>query len=177
MRKKKKSKFIRPKAGLKPGGPVNQLSHVGVRYHEGYVWDKLRYSVLTLTQLSEADKALILGTLKTVNSAAHAMTLPQILHRDGNLKNNKMENLVMNGWACNCIDQLGKCYVLSFRGIEVALFYKRQLTTIKLNPGDKQPEGVTQDPEEAWQRLDLLGQSAKRANLVLTTTMNQLKDE
>jgi hypothetical protein len=179
MKKKrtKKRKFIRPAAGLKPGGPTKQLSHVGVRYHKGFVYDQLRYSVLTLTQLSEVDKSLVLSTLKTITTAAQAMTLPAILHKDGNPKNNKRENLDLNGWACTCIDQLGKCYVLSFHGIEVALFYKRQLTTIKLNPGDHHPEGCVQDPEDAWMRLDLLGQSAKRSNLVTITTMNQLKDE
>src|SRR5580692_9829207 len=101
MKKKiKKSKFIRPRAGMKSGGPANQLSHVGVRYHKGYVFDQLRYSVLTLTQLSEVDKALIEATLKTVNNAATAMTLPQVIHLDGNPRNNKRENLDLNGWSC-----------------------------------------------------------------------------
>jgi hypothetical protein len=176
-RKKKKRKFVRPKAGLKPGGPVNQLSHVGVRFHKGYVWDKLRYTVLLLSQMGAKDKALVEATLKTTTTAPQALTLPAIEHKDGDIHNNKAENLITNGWAVTCIDQLGKCYVVSYHGFEVCLFYKRQLHVIKLNPGDKHPEGVCQDPEEAWMRLDLFGQSAKRANFVLTSSMNQLKEE
>lgn len=177
MKRKKKSKFIRPKTGLKPGGPVNQISDVGVRYHQGYVYDVLRYTTLLLDQMSKKDKTFVEGTLKTITTAPQAMTLPQIQHKDGNIHNNKAENLMMNGWACTCIDQLGKCYVISYHGFEVCVFYKRQLHVIKLQPGDKHPEGTLQDPEEAWMRLDLFGQSAKRANFVLSSRMDQLMDE
>jgi hypothetical protein len=181
MKKKKikKRKFVRPKAGLKSSGPVNQLSHAGVRFHKNFVYDQLRYTILTITQMSEIDKALVQATLKTINSANEALTLPQIQHLDGNPRNNKTANLQLNGWACTCLDSTGtgRCYVLSYRGIEVALLFKRQLTEVKLQEGDKQPEGVCQDQEEAWMRLDLFGASAKRANLVLTTTLNQLKEE
>ena len=176
-RKKKKSKFVRPQGGMKATGPVDQLSHVGVRYHKDYIYDQLRYSVLMLSQMSPKDKALVEATLKTVTTAPQAMTLPEIRHKDGNLLNNKLENLEPNGWACTCIDQLGHCYVVSYHGFEVAVFYKRQLHVIKLAPGDRHPEGVLQDPEEAWMRMDLFGPSAKRANYVLTSSMNQLRDE
>src|SRR5258708_4537904 len=104
-KKAKKSKFIRPAAGLKPGGPVNQLSHVGVRFHKGYVYDKLRYSVLTLTHMSSVDKALVEARLKTITTAAQAMTLPDIKYKDGNPENRKADNLILNGWAIFCIDQ------------------------------------------------------------------------
>lgn len=176
-KKKSKSKFIKPKSGLRPGGPTNQLSHVGVRYHQGYIYDKLRYTVLMLTQMSARDKSLVESTLKTITTAPQAMTLPQVTYKDGNPLNNKADNLESNGWACTCIDQLGKCYVVSYHGFEVAVFYKRQLHTIKLEPGDKHPECVLQDPQDAWMRMDLFGPSAKRANYVLTSSMNQLKEE
>lgn len=141
-------------------GPLNRLGPSGLRYHEGYVWDKLRYTVLTHTQMSRADKELVTGTIKTITTAAQAMTLPNI-----------------PGWACIRLDMHGRVFVLAYHGMEVCLFFKRQLTEIKLEAGDRFPEGVLQEPEDSWQRLDLMGQSAKKANFVLTTSLKQLEDE
>jgi len=110
--------------------------------------------------MSKTDKALVEAALKTITTGPEAMTMPD-----------------NPGWACIQLDQHKRVYVLAYHGMEVALFFKRQLTESKLYPGDRFPEGVMQDPVDAWQRLDLLGQSATRANLVLTRTMNQLKEE
>jgi hypothetical protein len=159
---------------MKPGGPINQISHAGVRYHRGYVYDKLRHTVLTTAQMSKTDRAFVEATLKTITTGPEAMTLPQmkvVEHEDGS------QEEVVNNWSCTEIGDRGKVYVVSYHGIEVALFFKRQLTEVKLDPGDRQPEGVMQDPSEAWQRLDILGQSAKKANFVLTTTLKRLDEE
>lgn len=141
-------------------GPIKKLSPAGIRYHEGFVWDKLRYTVLTHTQMSKADKALVESTIKTITTGSQAMTLPNT-----------------PGWACRRLDMHGRVYVVDYHGMEVCLFFKRQLTEIKLEPGDRFPEGVLQEPEDAWQRLDLLGQSAKKSNLVSITSLRQLEDE
>ena len=162
-RKKKKKplyqKTVHKKVPLKPSGPVEQVSHVGVRYHKGYVYDSLRYTVLTCNQLSKEDRELVEGTLKPIVTGAEAMTLPST-----------------PGWRTTQIDQAGRAFIVSYHGTEVALFYKRQLTELRLYPGDSFPEGVLQDPVDAWQRLDLIGQSAKRANIVLFSSMKRLEE-
>jgi len=141
--------------------PLGKMGFSGVRYHKGYVYDKLRHTVLTINQMSEADKRFVQATLKTIVTGPDAFVLP-----DGT-----------NGWACSKLDLQGKSYVLSYRGIEVALFYKRQLHEIALQPGDRYPEGVCQDPKEAWMRLDFLGLSAEKANFVLGTEHKRLNEE
>src|ERR1039458_3019729 len=184
------------KVKMIPGGPTNQVGAQGIRYHKGYVYDKLRHTVLTSTMMSKEDRELVDATVKTINSGPEAMTLPKLSPREdesgmfrppigilaiGNGTQEGLDkpnrNMVSNGWACTEIGDHGKCYVLSYHGIEVSLFFKRQLTEIKLDPGDRQPEGVLQDPIDAWQKLDLLGASAKRANFVLTTTIRRQEDE
>jgi hypothetical protein len=105
---------------------------------------------------------LILATMKTITTGPQAMTLP-----DG-----------VNGWAYKVFKESSdRNGVLLYKGFEVAVFYKRQLTEVKLEPGDRYPEGVLQDPEDAWQRLDLLGSSAKKANVVLTNYHRRLEEE
>jgi hypothetical protein len=109
-------------------------------------------------------KAQVTSVMKTVTSGAEAMTLPD---KPG------------SGWSCIVADRNagnGRVLVVSFAGTEVALFYKRQLTEIIPEPGDKTPEGVLQDPREAWQRLDLLGHSAEQSNYVLAQTHRRLEE-
>lgn len=160
-KKKKKSKFKKPRAGMRSVVPRGKVGYVGVRYHKNYVYDQLRYTVLTVSQMSEQDKHMVQASLKTITTGPEAMVLP-----DG-----------VNGWACVTLDLRGRAFLLSYKGIEVALFYKRQLTEIKLEPGDRFPEGVCQDPNEAWQRLDIIGLSAKKANLVITTQHKRIENE
>jgi hypothetical protein len=161
-RRKKKSKFKRPRAGMKSIVKGRRVSpYSAPTYHKGYVYQQLKHTVLTISQMSEVDKRAVQATLKTIVTGPDAMTLP-----DGS-----------NGWACQNLDLRGRAYLLSYKGIEVAVFYHRQLTELKLQPGDRFPEGVVTDPIEAWQRLDLLGLSAKKANIVLTTQHKRVEDE
>ena len=132
-----------------------------ITHHRGMVYDKLRHVVLSINQMSEVNKRFVQATLKTVTTGPQACTMP-----DGK-----------NGWACMSLDDRARTYVLSYRGIEVALFYQRQLTEIRLQPGDRYPEGVCQDPKEAWMRLDFLGLSAEKANFVLTSQHKRLEEE
>src|SRR5271154_3995412 len=86
-RKLERNKDIKFKSGTKAG----HVGPSGVRYHEQYVYDKLRYTVLTYLQMSSVDKALVDARLKTITSGPEAMTLPQIRHLDGDSSNNKSE--------------------------------------------------------------------------------------
>lgn len=130
-----------------------------VAYHQGYVYDKIRYTVLTASQMSTERAEMVTSTLKTITTGPQAMTLPEI-----------------PGWACTAVGMGSKVFIVSYLGIEVALFFKRQLTEIIPEPGEKIPEGVLQDPKEAWQRLDLLGRSAEKSNFVLTQTQRRLEE-
>ena len=135
--------------------------HSAVRYHKTYAYDKIRFTVLTASQMTKERQEMVAATLKTVTTGPEAMTLPET-----------------PGWSCTQIDKnsYGRAYVVAYLGIEVALFFKRQLTEIIPEPGEKVPEGVLQDPKEAWQRLDLLVRSAEKSNFVLTQTQHRLEE-
>lgn len=154
-KKKKKAKHWK---GL---SPVSKVGYAGVAVHGTGVYDQLKYTVLTASKMNELDKEKVLSILKTITTGPEVMNLPT----------------ATNGWNCLKLDMFGKAILVSYHGVEVALFYKRQLTEIKLLPGDRFPEGVLRDPNDAWQRLDLLGKSAKQANVVLTNLHERLEEE
>jgi len=162
MRKKQKVKnrFLKPKTGLKPKGPVKQIGHAGIRFHQGFVRDRLRHTVLTCKQISKVDLDMIAATLKVINTGPDAQTLP-----DG-----------INRWEC-VVSHDKRSLTLKYKGFEVALFYHRQLTEIHLQPGDRFPEGTMQDPTEAWVKFDLIGRSAKQKNIVLVNVHQRLEEE
>jgi hypothetical protein len=156
-RKKELAKLLSKKSREHGANPYS-----AVRYHNGYVFDPTRYTVLTASNMSKEWKAQVTSVMKTVTSGPEAMTLPE-----------------KPGWACIVADRNagnGRVLIVSYSGTEVALFFKRQLTTIIPEPGDKTPEGVMQDPREAWQRLDLLGHSAEQSNFVLAQTHRRLEE-
>ena len=157
--KKKKIKRKQPK-GLSKS---NVVGYAGVEVHGKGVYTDLKYTVLTCTLVSEIDRTKIESVLKTIVTGPQAANLP-----DG-----------VNGWSCLKLDGahgLGRAFLVSYKGIECALFFKRQLTEIKLQEGDRHPEGVLKDPDNAWQRLDLLGKSAKESNVILFNERTRLKD-
>jgi len=130
-----------------------------IRFHKGYVYEPIRYTVLTASQMTEERREMIASVLKTVTSGPEAMTLPE-----------------KPGWRTEGVGHDGRVYVVSYLGVEVAVFFKRQLTEVIPEPGEKSPEGVLQDPKEAWQRLDVLGRSAEKAHFVLTQQHRRLEE-
>ena len=154
-RRKELAKLLRKKSRQHGPNPYS-----AARFHKGYVYDPIRYTVLTASQMPRDKIEMVTSRLKTVTTGTEAMTLP-----DGH-----------SGWRTIEIGTLGRCYLVDYCGIEVALFFKRQLTEIVPEPGEKAPECVLQDPKEAWQRLDLLGRSAEKSNFVLTQAQRRLEE-
>jgi hypothetical protein len=113
--------------------------------------------------MTKERRELATSVMKIITTGPEAMTLPE-----------------KPGWSCTMLDRNsnpgGRVYVVAYLGIEVALFFKRQLSEIIPEPGEKVPEGVMQDPKEAWQRLDLLGRSAEQSNFVILQQHRRLEE-
>lgn len=154
-RKKELAKLLRKKSRQHGPNPYSAIV-----YHKGYVYEPIRNTYLTASLLSKDKAAMIAARLKTVTTGPEAMTLPD-----------------EPGWRTTEIGHNGRLYLVDHCGTEVALFFKRQLTEVMPEPGQKAPEGVLQDPKEAWQRLDLMGRSAEQSNFVLTTAHRRLMEE
>jgi len=153
-RKKELAKLLHKKSRQHGPNPYS-----AVRFHKEYVFDPIRYTVLTASQMTSERQEMVASAMKTIVSGPEAMTLPE-----------------RPGWAATMVGHDARVIIVSYLGIEVALFFKRQLTEIIPEPGEKTPEGVMQDPKEAWQRLDLLGRSAEKSHFVLTQSQRRLEE-
>lgn len=100
------------------------------------------FRVLTIEQLSEADKAAIRTQFAKFTSAWDAFTTHQ-----------------EKGFAKVSISPSGRVYSLQYRGIEVALLVKRHAHTIELHNMETAPAVVLKSEEDDWTLIDLLNAS------------------
>ena len=115
----------------------------------------IRYRVLLADQMSKADKIAVAAKVSTLYTGPEAKACSYRQIAPGQFEN---EN-----WQYEIKDYRGQVGVLMYKGVEAAVFYKRQVTEVEPLPVDPVPEGVIRDPDDAWVRLDLLGLSARRA--------------
>lgn len=107
----------------------------------------IKYKVLKITQLSKEVKLKIASKLVTLNTGDDAIELRG-----------------KDGWGYRHLDTLGRVGVLSHRGVEVAVFVKRECSETELEDCDPVPEGEIKDPQDVWVRIDLTGLSARQIN-------------
>jgi hypothetical protein len=60
------------------------------------------------------------------------------------------------GWGYRKTFLPGSVGILMYHGVEVALFYKRQLIEIRSDECDPVPQGNIEDPRDAWVRIEFL---------------------
>ncbi len=129
----------------------------------------IKYRVLVAMQLSKADKLEVAAKVATVYTGQEA--IEAAFHR----KNPTV--WVNENWQYEILDKTGRVGVLKFRGAEVALFFKRQIQEFEPLPIDPIPEGIIKDPEDAWQRYDLFGLSARQVSARVGKTNRDLEEE
>jgi hypothetical protein len=115
----------------------------------------IRYKVLLIDQLSKEDKLTIAAKVTTIFTGPEALA--------NGYKQIAPGKFINEGWQVEIRDNMGHVVVMKYKGVEAALFYKRQTGEVEPLPVDPAPEGVITDPADAWVRLDLLGLSAREA--------------
>src|ERR1035437_973956 len=71
-RKEELKRLLRKKSRERGPNP-----HSAVRYHKTYAYDKIRFTVLTASQMTKERQEMVAATLKTVTTGPEAMTLPE----------------------------------------------------------------------------------------------------
>lgn len=149
----------------------NEIPTVSVPFKPGWQAQKIKHRVLSISQLSKAWVQTIRAIVKTMISGSAAEEYCRKEAYDLALKG------LQSDWKYVKVDTLGNIGILNYRGIQVALFFKRQVTEIAPIVGEKPPENPITDPDEVWQRLDILGPSAKKANIVLKNYHDKLEED
>jgi molecular chaperone GrpE (heat shock protein) len=119
--------------------------------------DTVKYKVLEISGLNKIDRLKVAQQIVLIATGKDASELP-----------------VREGWGYKVLDMHGRVGVLTFRGMEVAVFYKRQTMDIIPEDTDPVPEAVLEDPADAWMRLDLTGSSARRASDRVSKTHSEI---
>lgn len=119
-----------------------------------------KYEVLLWHQLSERDVQFISGAVTLLGTGLEA----QALARQDNF------------WSYEHMDSLGRAGVLKYKGVETAVFWKRQSTKIVVQPHDPVPTGILREPDDIWMRYELFGISARQVNMRHKVRV-QVKDE
>jgi hypothetical protein len=127
----------------------------------------IKYRVLVCRQLSKADKTEVVSKVSTIYSGPEAFAnsfqqdkkLIGIMHHEH--------------WQYEIKDHLGRIGILKFKGVEVAIYVQRQIAIMEPLPMDPVPEGVIEDPKDAWVRFDLLGAEPKTLAVKMSKVVKQ----
>jgi len=115
--------------------------------------------VLAIDRIPKEEKEMVRAKVKTLATGSEA------------------ERIIGDGWTYEILDKLGRVGVLKRKGVEVALFLKRQVVVEQPAPGDPIPEEAIKDTQDQWQRLDVLGPSAKQSNFFIKRTVESLNEK
>ena len=149
-------------------GAKNPYSQV--TFHKHYTSDKIRHTILTVNHYTKSEKDAIRAFVKPILTGDQAQELVWAVDPTSKKKGHEM------GWGYVLLDSIKRCGVLTLKGIEVALFFKRQITEHIPGAGEPLPEGIITEPADAWMRLDLLGNSAREQNLFLATKHSMMEE-
>ena len=136
----------------------------------------IRYRVLLAEQLSQADKLMISAKVSMMYSGPEA-EMHSFRRTCKQHDEEKSIKFVNENWQYEVLDRMGRVVALKYKGVEVALFVKRQLTEAEPVFDDPIPEGIITDPQDAWLRLDVLGLSASKVSSLIGRQKKSLEEE
>lgn len=118
----------------------------------------LQYRKLMVAQFTPQDHKIIAkGLVKATTPSKAEVLLPQpgdnLLPREQRSK-----------WSMRSVSLIGNAdvWVLLYKGLEVAVFFRRQTSLITPEPGDPIPEGYLQHADDVWARMDLFSKSPRQ---------------
>ena len=133
-----------------------------LKIRRGFVKVPLTYSVLAINRLSPVDKKVVSKILVKVKTEGDAKKLVGIGSKWG------YKPLAYN------TDRVG---VITYKGIEVAIMYKRVTLMLMPMPEDPVPEGTLENPEDVWIRFDLFGVSVRQQHQIVRTEVESQEHE
>lgn len=121
---------------------------------QGLGFAPLFYYVLTVHQLNDKDQKIVDKALAVCINPVEAKQLTRLSQAGG----------AASGFSYRDISLVKdfECGVLMYKGLAVALYYKRQVTKIEPEPMDPVPTGALESLEDVWARLDLFSKSPKQ---------------
>jgi hypothetical protein len=133
-----------------------------LKLKKGFHNAPISYKVLMVNQFNAVDlKEIAKGLAHAISPVKAKELLPQPGKR--------------SVWSMRQISLVGNFDVqsLHYKGLEVAVFWRRQLSEVTPDPSDPVPEGVIEHPDDVWVRLDLIGKSARQLMQLMQSEFNE----
>jgi hypothetical protein len=115
------------------------------KLRHGFHKRPLAYYIPATNQLNDKDKKLVAKTLVKITNAVQAKAL-----------------VVKGGkWGFSMAASLDtpRMGILSYKGVEISVFFKRYTTMVVPDAMDPVPEGALENQDDVWKRFDLFGWS------------------
>lgn len=123
-----------------------------LKMRKGFVAAPLTYKVLMVTQFTDEDMKIISkGLIKAVTPVKARELLPT-------------PQQSKSKWMLRSVSHVGTfdVQILMYKGLEVALYLKRQTSIVTPELGDPAPEGCIESEDDVWARLDLFSKSPRQ---------------
>lgn len=133
-----------------------------IKLRKGFQNAPLVYKVLSVRALNAKDLALVIKVLAKVNTPKQAEKLVGPASKWG------FKMLALSD---------ARVGVSTYRGVEVALFFKRMTVDVVPDPIDPVPEGALEHPEDVWVRFDLFGKSARQQLKIIRAETESQEEE
>ena len=140
-----------------------------LKLKKGFHNAPITYKVLMNHQFNEEDQKIIArGLVKAITPKAAEQLLPAPgKPSKWTLQQNTSVGIIGTYTLC----------ILKYKGLEVAVFWKRQTSEVTPDPSDPVPEGVLESPDDVWARLDLFNKSPRQLVNVVANDLETLQRE
>lgn len=119
----------------------------------------MEFTTLTTEIMSSADKANVLAALSKVQTLAEAKALAQKEH-----------------FACRDIDHQGRVKVITYRGVEILLMYRRMTSSVPLSESHGTPSFSLTNMDDVWLLVNLANISNQNTLKGLFQEIERLKN-
>jgi hypothetical protein len=151
---------------------IASSAHNIIPYRKGVFQESARYNSLTILEMSKTDLDYALKTIIkkeiTTGDRAKQFALKDL---------DKIERPHQSDWSYQMIDLHGRVGILKYKGIEIALFIKRQLSPHRITGDTPLSEKRLNNPDDAWMRLDLSGLSARQSKRPTLDYIRKLEEK
>lgn len=129
---------MKPTAEGQPA-PLSKLYDLGEWAAPAGARSIRQFEVLTQELTSTGDRSWINSKLASLTPSHSAAT-----------------HAVRLGFTVSTLDQYGRVILLTWKGIEAALLFKRAVTQVSILPKEQQPPKILSREDEAWMMLPLM---------------------
>jgi hypothetical protein len=149
----------------------HRLPEGGIAYRRDVFTESAEYYTLTVLELDSDSRSHAIKKIAKIYSGIAAKQFVADESKKAEEKNKS------TNWQYSDVDLHGRIGVLKYKGVEIAQFFKRQLSKHRISHENPVSELRLKDPDDAWLRVDLTGLSTKQNKQSTINLIQQLQHQ